>query len=166
MPLADIQDSGQALLAASGLLQYEVSAYSRAGRQSRHNNNYWQFGDYLGIGAGAHGKVTDLRDGTLLRRWKTRQPSHYLDTDKTVLAGQQALLPSKLPLEFLMNALRLSAGVDSALYPQRTGLALAQIHSQWQQLQDDGLMTRDPQRLQTTALGQRFLNSVLERFLS
>ena len=175
--LADIQDLGQALLAECGYQQYEVSAYSLPGRQSRHNRNYWQFGDYLGIGAGAHGKLTLLdkitrldqsgreEPGKIVRRWKTRHPNHYLDPDRSLLAGNEAIAVEKLPLEFLMNALRLIDGVDSPLFSQRTGLPLAQLQPQWQQLQAQTLMVSDNRRLQTTPTGQRFLNTVLEAFL-
>lgn len=165
--LADIQDQGQALLKAAGYQQYEVSAYARPHRQSRHNRNYWEFGDYLGIGAGAHGKVTRIVDGQLQiwRRWKTRHPNHYLDPNRDPLAGKEVIDSGKLPLEFLMNALRLSKGVASSLFTARTGLALEQLQPQWQQLQNRELMLAGKQRLQATPTGQRFLNSVLEGFL-
>lgn len=163
--LVDIQDQGHDLLKAANFHQYEVSAYSGTGKQSRHNVNYWQFGDYLGIGAGAHGKVTQLSCGRISRRWKTRHPSHYLDPAKAVLAGEEGLTIDKLPLEFLMNALRLVDGVNSNLFPLRTGLSLDYLQPQWRQLQQQFLMAQRSDRLQTTPQGHRFLNTVLEGFL-
>ncbi len=165
--LADIQDQGQAVLAEHGYRQYEVSAYSLPARESFHNRNYWQFGDYLGIGAGAHGKIT--RNGVdcgIFRRRKTRHPNHYLDTARNLLAGEEEIAADKLPLEFLMNALRLIDGVDSKLFSTRTGLPLTQLQPQWRELQTRGLMEPTAERLQATPTGQRFLNSLLETFLA
>ncbi len=168
--LADIQEQGQARLAQAGFKQYEVSAYSRPNRQSQHNRHYWRFDDYLGIGAGAHGKITQLAQQQILRRHKTRQPDHYLaaeqSADKAFSAGSQAITPDNLPLEFLMNGLRLTHGVEPELFQQRTGLELTALTEQWQDLQRRGLVTAIDQRLQTTALGQRFLNDVLGPFIT
>jgi len=165
--LADIQDQGHELLTVAGYRQYEVSAYARAERQSRHNRNYWEFGDYLGIGAGAHGKITQVAHGQLqvVRRWKTRHPNHYLDPNRNLLAGEEVIGTDKLRLEFLMNALRLTEGVASSLFTARTGLALERLQPQWQQLQNRELLIAGEQRLQATPTGQRFLNSVLGGFL-
>nr|WP_281284278.1 hypothetical protein [Exilibacterium tricleocarpae] len=163
--LADIQQQGEALLQANGFYRYEVSAFARPARQSVHNRNYWEFGDYLGIGAGAHSKVTRA-DGTVERLRKTRQPQHYLYTGRQFIAGRQTLTHSELPLEFMMNALRLTEGVSQRLFSQRTGMALEAIADPLRRLHERGLMTPDPQRLQTTATGLRFLNTVLEAFMS
>lgn len=164
--LADIQDRGQALLTEAGFCQYEVSAFSRPARQSSHNRNYWEFGDYLGIGAGAHGKVTRTNaNAGIYRRWKTRHPAHYLDSSNSVLAGEEVIDSDKLPLEFLMNSLRLKEGVEARLFPERTGLTLDVLQPHWQELQTRELMVAGNTRLQATHTGQRFLNSLLEPFL-
>jgi len=162
--LADIQLSGEQLLADRGYLQYETSAYATAGQQSQHNRNYWLFGDYIGIGAGAHGKLTDSGTGAIQRRWKTRQPKHYLDPEKSFCSGQKFLDSAELPLEFMMNALRLNNGFDSALYQQRTGLPLSALEPTLSTLQQRGLLQREMQRIAPTDLGRRFLNELLAAF--
>jgi putative oxygen-independent coproporphyrinogen III oxidase len=162
--LWDIQEAGQALLAEHGYGQYEVSAYARPGRMAAHNLNYWRFGDFLGIGAGAHGKLS-RPDGQILRSWKTRAPKDYLDADKAFLAGERELTPAELPFEFLMNALRLTEGVPAALFSQRTGLPLAQLAEARAAAEARGLLVADPQRLQASAAGQLFLNDLLQYFL-
>ena len=164
--LADIQDAGQALLQECGLHQYEVSAFAYPGQEARHNLNYWQFGDYLGIGAGAHSKCT-YPDGRIVRRWKTRQPQAYLQHQKDgrFCAGEQNIPLEERPFEFLMNALRLTQGVPSAYFSQRTGISQAQIQTQLTQLQTQGLLSEHPHILSTTPLGLRYLNQVLEHFL-
>jgi oxygen-independent coproporphyrinogen-3 oxidase len=162
-----IQEQGQALLAGAGFEQYEISGYSRPDQQCRHNLNYWRFGDYLGIGAGAHGKWTDLEGGQLYRRSKPRQPKAYLQAygGDQPLAQQQLIEPEDLPLEFMMNVLRLSAGVESSLFAERTGWTLAQIRPQLQQARRLGLLGDDPARLQPTLRGRRFLNDLLGLFV-
>ena len=129
---------------------------------SRHNLNYWMFGDYLALGAGAHGKAT-LRNGEIRRFWKTRQPEAYLNRIGSRTAGSQAIEPDELPLEFLMNVLRLTSGVPENLFTERTGLPLGTVAVKLQALRMENLL--EPGRIQTTELGQRYLNSVLERFL-
>ena len=175
--LADIQDAGQALLAQAGYAQYEVSAYARKQQRARHNINYWEFGDYLGIGAGAHGKVTLPSSNTILRLWKTRAPKHYLENAQSqkistnlnghqnVFGGGSEVLSQKsLPLEFLMNVLRLNDGAPEAYFSERTGLAFRDIESQWNELIKQGLVTLPLVNLAVTPLGHRFLNRVLSRF--
>lgn len=157
-----IHEAGQNRLREAGFKPYEVSAWSLPGRASRHNLNYWTFGDYLALGAGAHGKAT-LASGDILRYWKTRQPGAYLNRIGSRTAGQQSIESDEKPLEFLMNALRLSDGVDEALFEARTGLPLSKIAVILSSLRSDGLL--EPGRLQATELGQRYLNSLLERFL-
>jgi oxygen-independent coproporphyrinogen-3 oxidase len=159
--LADIQDAGEHLLAAAGYRQYEVSAYARPGREARHNRNYWEFGDFLGIGAGAHGKVTTA-DG-IYRYWKTRMPGAYLKAERP-LAGTCSLGADELPLEFMMNALRLIDGVDAGLFAARTGLPRAQIAPALATLVERGLLQARDDRLVATALGMRFLNDLLQVF--
>lgn len=161
--LGDIQLAGESFLQQHGFDQYEVSAYSRL-RPSLHNLNYWQFGDYIGIGAGAHGKLTQLTDGTIQRRWKTRVPKDYLNADKLFLAGQRKLTTDELPLEFAMNALRLNQGFSIQQFEQRTGLPVTVIQPAIQQLTAKGLMETTGSQISTTALGRRFLNTILEAF--
>lgn len=162
--LWDIQEAGQALLAEAGYAQYEVSAYARAGRQARHNLNYWTFGDFLGIGAGAHAKLSSP-EGRIQRTWKTRLPKDYLDPAKAFQAGARELDADELPFEFLMNALRLTDGVPAGLYPQRTGLPLAELAASRREAEAQGLLQADPARLAATPKGQLFLNDLLQRFL-
>lgn len=155
-----ITEQGTALLTTAGYLQYEISAYARAGECSAHNRNYWEFGDYIGIGAGAHGKLTDPAGGRILRRRKTRHPRHYLDAVDPCVASD-AIPNDELPLEFLMNALRLNEGVPARLFPSRTGLPLAVLQDHWQALADRGLLAPLGDRLGTTPRGYQFLDTVL-----
>lgn len=162
--LWDIQEAGQALLAEQGYAQYETSAYAQPGRQARHNLNYWTFGDFLGLGAGAHGKIS-RPDGRILRRWKTRLPKDYLDPGKRFRAGEKLLETQELPFEFLMNVLRLTDGVPALLFTQRTGLPLEQLAEARREAEARGLLAADPQRLVATPKGQLFLNDLLQLFL-
>ena len=162
--LWDIQEAGQALLAAEGYAQYEVSAYAQAGKAARHNLNYWTFGDFLGIGAGAHAKLSQP-DGRISRSWKTRLPKDYLDRSKRFSAGERVLGADELPFEFLMNVLRLTDGVASELFTQRTGLPLSQLAAARIEAQKRGLLHSDPTRLSATREGQLFLNDLLQYFL-
>jgi len=160
--LWDIYCQGAELLRNSGFTDYEISAWSRPGDESRHNLNYWAFGDYLALGAGAHGKVS-LADGRILRYWKTRQPEAYLKRIGSRTAGHEAIAPEDRTLEFMMNALRLKAGVEEALYFERTGLPLLSVAVQLEALRNRNLLAGN--RIQATELGQRYLNSLLEQFL-
>ncbi|PCJ35395.1 MAG: YggW family oxidoreductase [Cellvibrionales bacterium] len=166
--LENIQRSGHALLDSAGFSAYEISAYARPQRQSQHNCNYWQFGDYLGIGAGAHGKITDINKQQIIRTRKTRQPADYLSRltqNKSYLADQFSLDETELPLEFLMNALRLKQGVPAHLFAERTGLPLKRIEAHWLALETKKLVEPySAGRLSCTALGHRFLDSVLAEF--
>ncbi|GGY85793.1 YggW family oxidoreductase [Cellvibrio zantedeschiae] len=175
--LADIQDEGQSMLAQAGYEQYEISAYAKNKQRARHNINYWEFGDYLGIGAGAHGKITQPEKSLITRLWKTRLPKHYLDSVtsnkiSTNLAGHQnvfgagsdILSPSSLPLDFLMNVLRLNDGAPVKYLAERTGLDLGSLDPQWNELTQRGLVEVFEGKLRTTALGRRFLNRVLEAY--
>jgi len=163
--VAEIYDQGQQRLAAAGYAQYEVSAYARPGRQARHNLNYWEFGDYLGIGAGAHGKRT--RDGRIERRARHKHPKRYQEAAGAALAVQEArtLSAQELPIEFMLNALRLNRGVDASLWGARTGLPLAALATPLAEARRQGLLEADPQRLQPTPLGHRHLNRLLGLFL-
>ena len=162
--LWDIQEAGQARLADAGYAQYEISAYARDDRHARHNLNYWQYGDFLGIGAGAHGKLTHA-DGRIERYWKTRQPTDYLNPDKPFCAGRKALDASELPFDFLMNALRLVDGVPSGWYTERTGQAIADIAPLLDDAVERGLLEPWQQQLRPTDQGRLFLNDLLEMFL-
>lgn len=162
--LWDIQEAGQALLASHGYAQYEVSAYAQPGRAARHNLNYWSFGDFIGIGAGAHGKLSHP-DGRIVRTWKTRLPKDYLNPAKAFKAGEKPLATEELPFEFLMNALRLTEGVDAALFSQRTGLSLETLATARHEAEQKGLLQVEPSRLVATARGQLFLNDLLQYFL-
>lgn len=163
--LWDIQEAGQALLAGAGFAQYEVSAYARPGRAARHNLNYWSFGDFIGIGAGAHGKLTGL-NGVIRRTWKTRLPKDYLNLAKPYTAGEKILAPDELPFEFLINALRLTEGVPAKLFTERTGLPLAALAEGRHSAETKGLLQAETARLVTTERGQLFLNDLLQLFLS
>ncbi|NIB39391.1 radical SAM family heme chaperone HemW [Pseudomaricurvus alkylphenolicus] len=169
--LADIQQHGERLLRNGGYRQYEVSAYaSRPQRRSRHNLNYWTFGDYLGLGAGAHGKITLPDQGHILRFNKTRLPRHYLEhmaaQDGGADGGAKTIKQDDLPLEYMMNCLRLVEGTDLKLFEPRTGLKLARIASPLKILQNQGLISTEGDMLRTTETGQRYLNQVLESFVN
>lgn len=160
--LWEIYCEGSNYLRQHGFTDYEVSAWSRPGMASRHNLNYWMFGDYLALGAGAHGKVT-LHNGEIRRFWKTRQPEPYLNRIGSRTAGSQVIERDERPLEFLMNALRLTSGVPENMFTERTGLPLSTVAVKVETLRNEKMLK--PGRLQTTELGQRYLNSLLERFL-
>jgi putative oxygen-independent coproporphyrinogen III oxidase len=171
LPDEDTADSLQALsqqrLQAAGFNRYEVSAWSaRSDKVSVHNLNYWQFGDYIGVGAGAHGKVS-FADGRIQRREQAKSPQRYVEEVK---AEKGALIreiePSSLPFEFLMNALRLREGVDLSSWQQRTGLSLDVLAPLWQQQQARGLVVDwQSGRLTSTEMGYRYLNSLLSEWL-
>ena len=162
--LWDIQEAGQTLLAEHGYAQYEVSAYAQPGKAARHNLNYWTFGDFIGIGAGAHAK-TSSPDGIISRSWKTRLPKDYLNPDKQFTAGHRVLEPDELPFEFLMNVLRLTEGAASEMFTRRTGLPLSLLASARQEAEKRGLLKAEPNRLVATREGQLFLNDLLQQFL-
>jgi putative oxygen-independent coproporphyrinogen III oxidase len=160
--LEDIQAQGEAYLKASGFINYEVSAW-RKELPSAHNLNYWQFGDYLAIGAGAHGKVTQ-QDG-VYRFQKTRLPKDYLAKVPAEHLQYKRIENEDMPFEFMMNALRLNHGVDANLYLERAGLALDTLEPVLGSLRERNLMLKDQDRLSCTEQGHIFLNSVLEEFL-
>lgn len=160
--LEDIQEQGEAYLKASGFVNYEVSAW-RKERPSAHNLNYWQFGDYLAIGAGAHGKIT--RPDGVYRFQKTRLPKDYLAKVPAEHLQLKRIDDAELPFEFMMNALRLNEGVDAGLYAERTGLSLDSLDELLASLRARKWMAEDHSRLACTEQGHVFLNSVLEEFL-
>lgn len=159
--LADIQAAGEALLRQHGFVQYEVSAWARE-QPCQHNVNYWQFGDYLAIGAGAHGKVT--WPDRIERFQKSRLPKDYLAEFPAAAKQLQQLNVAELPFEFMMNALRLVDGVDGRLFAERTGLDLAVLAKALQRLRQQGLMQANSDRLQCSPQGLNYLNHVLAQF--
>lgn len=162
--LWDIQKEGAALLSANGYEQYEVSAYAKNGQQARHNVNYWQFGDYIGVGAGAHSKISDSDSGRLLRYRKSRLPKDYLKPRPLYCVGEELILEEDLPFEYLMNILRLKCGQKQEHFTIRTGLPLSALQPQLDECIDQGLMEKN--RLQLTDKGFLFLNDVLAKFVS
>ena len=172
--LADIEEQGSDLLTQLGYKNYEVSAWvSEQDTQCRHNVNYWQFGDYLAIGAGAHGKITLAEEGVypefergIYRFSKTRLPKDYMNYEGfPKMVGFSPIADEDLSGEFMMNALRLSSGVPLALYNDRTGLSAAEITPIIERLQQQGLLVNKADLIQPTALGRRYLNQVLQAFL-
>jgi len=164
----DMQEACQARLAEGGYAQYEVSAYARPGRQCAHNLNYWQFGDYLGIGAGAHGKLTLGAQQQVLRRWKVKHPADYLRKAGTASAtgGDEFLDETRLPFDFMLNALRLNAGVPLAMFEARTGLPRSVISGPLAEARARGWLEDDAARVVPTELGRRFTNDVISLFLA
>ena len=162
--LAEIQQHGEAQLAPQGYRQYEVSAFAQPGYQCRHNLNYWRFGDYLAIGAGAHGKVTLAAEERVIRTRRTRVPRDYLGSVATARREIIAVSATELPLEFLMNGLRLCDGVTTADFEDRTGLSAESVHAVAASLRHRGLLVDDENRFCTTPTGFRFLDSVLAAF--
>ncbi|MFZ3040361.1 MAG: radical SAM family heme chaperone HemW [Thiobacillus sp.] len=162
---ADMQLAIEARLAEAGMRHYEISAYAQPHHVSRHNLNYWQFGDYLGIGAGAHSKLS-FHD-RILRQMRTKHPRQYMDAvaQGAHITDARALTRDDLPFEFMMNALRLNEGVPAALFDERTGLPLIVCASALERARSLGLLERDATHLKPTLQGQRFLNDLLELFL-
>lgn len=162
-----IQERAQAELVRHGYERYEVSAYARENRRCRHNLNYWEFGDYLGIGAGAHGKLTDPATGRIHRLWKLKHPRDYLASAGTPsgIGGDEPIREADRPVEFLMNALRLVEGVPVGWFGERTGLSLSALEPALGQARSSGLLEANPARLQPTDLGLRFLNDLLQGFM-
>jgi oxygen-independent coproporphyrinogen-3 oxidase len=161
-----IQEACEVRLAEGGYGQYEVSAYAKPGRRCAHNLNYWRFGDYLGIGAGAHGKISDANG--VRRRWKTRLPAAYLTSSgqPARIGGDSYVGADDLPFEYMLNALRLIDGVPMADFTERTGLPAATIAQSLTLCLKRGWLIDDPTILRTTPLGQRFLNDVIEAFMA
>lgn len=161
-----MQEQGEALLAAAGFAQYEVSAYAQPNRRCRHNLNYWQFGDYLGIGAGAHGKLTQA-DGRILRTAKRKYPQAYQQTAGTSAQydSQTAVAHADLPFEYLLNTLRLNEGFDPAEFSARCGLELSALQPSLSRQIQRGLLTQTQDQISATPRGRQLLNTVLAEFL-
>ncbi len=163
---ADIEDAVHASLEAAGYRHYETSAFARPGSECRHNLNYWRFGDYLGIGAGAHSKLSFA--DRIIRQVRYKQPKQYLEQ---VAAGaplqEDAVVTRKdVGFEFMLNALRLTDGVPASLFAERTGYPLALVRQGLEAAEARGLIERDPAMLRPTALGRRFLNDLQQLFLA
>ncbi len=165
----DMQEACQAALAAGGYAQYEVSAYAQAGRQCAHNINYWRFGDYLGIGAGAHGKLTLPANEGILRRFKPKHPQAFMDAAGTPagIGGDEWIAAEQRPFEFMLNALRLNQGFSLLDFEARTGLASAAIAAHLDTARGNGWLEQtQTNHWRPTALGQRFLNDVIALFMA
>ena len=162
---ADMQDMIEERLAGGGYVNYETSAFARPGRECRHNLNYWRFGDYLGIGAGAHSKLSF--PDRILRQARYKQPREYLQRTAAGAPVQEehAVSPKDLGFEFMMNALRLADGFEVGLFAERTGLSLTAVERPLREAMQRGLITRDHVRIAPTKRGQRFLNDLLQLFL-
>jgi putative oxygen-independent coproporphyrinogen III oxidase len=163
----DMQERCQALLAQAGYAQYEVSAYARPGRQCAHNLNYWRYGDYLGIGAGAHGKLTLGHEQAILRRWKHKHPQKYLQAAGTpeAIGGDDRIEPARRPFEFMLNALRLVDGFTLTQFVRSTGLPVDAVARPLDEAVRRGWLERDGDLVRPTELGRRFTNDVIECFL-
>jgi putative oxygen-independent coproporphyrinogen III oxidase len=163
----DMQQTGIDLLGEAGLEQYEISAFARADMQSRHNMNYWRYGDYLAIGAGAHGKITTPADGKVQRYAKHRHPRQYLKGQESGdwVAERRFLSDGDLVFEFFLNQLRLKQGVNIDDFGARTGLAWQVVESRVQQAVDRGLLEIHEGRVKPTGLGWKFVNDIQQMFL-
>jgi len=164
--LADIQDEGHALLLSEGLNQYEVSAYASNNERSRHNVNYWQFGDYAALGAGAHGKLSQAADQQLQvsRHWRIRQPDSFMAAVDSI-AGQRMVDGNDLTFEFMLNAMRLTEGFQPQLFVERTGLSLTSIESTLARLFRKELIEETQGFVRATELGRRYLNDLINEFI-
>lgn len=163
----DIQEHCQDLLAQAGYGHYETSAYARPGRQCAHNLNYWRYGDYLGIGAGAHGKITLGAEQTIVRRWKHKHPATWMAAAGTAAAigGEERIDPQRRPFEFMLNALRLHEGFDLDDFQARTGLPPEAVMPQLLQARQRQWLELQDRQVRPTTLGRRFANDVIALFL-
>ena len=162
--LWDMHKAGLEFLAARGFRQYEVSAHAREDRVCRHNLNYWTFGDYLGIGAGAHGKLTLGK--AIQRRWKPRHPAEFMDqAGEGALSGTRLLDRGERVFEFLLNALRLNRGFTTNQFQKRTGVDITTIEPALQSARTDGLLHTEGEKWMPTERGRALLDTLLERFL-
>ncbi len=162
---ADMQEMIAEKLGRAGYAHYETSAYARPGAECRHNLNYWRFGDYLGIGAGAHGKIS--YPDRVTRETRYKQPSAFMDNAVvgTAIQEEKTVPQAELPFEFMLNALRLTSGFAVSLFTERTGLPITAISRQLDEAEKHGLIVRDIKQVHPTEKGQLFLNDLLEMFL-
>jgi oxygen-independent coproporphyrinogen-3 oxidase len=161
----ELQEQGKEQLAKNAYKQYEISAYSIDKYHCLHNRNYWQFGDYLGIGAGAHSKITDIKNHVISRFWKKKNPKAYLAANNNFLVEETVILAKDLPFEFMLNALRLYQAISAELFQQRTGLAFLSLENILQKAQQQNLLTYDTTCMETTEFGKRFYNNLLTLFM-
>jgi len=166
-PIIDWQIANQHRLNEAGYQQYEVSAYAKNNQRCQHNLNYWRFGDYLGIGAGAHGKISDASTQSITRRSKQKQPQAYIDTAGTakVVLLEERVTKKDIGFEFMLNALRLTEGFPTPLFYQHVGLPISHIKQALQKAEQLELITYDIHRICPTEKGQRYLNTLVELFL-
>jgi len=162
----EMQKAGQEMLAHFGYQQYEISAYAKDNNRCEHNLNYWEFGDYLGIGAGAHGKLTMVSDNKVLRTNKHKLPKRYIELAGQETVGSQTNVTKQdIAFEFMLNAMRLKAGVSSSLFRERTGLPLSVIEREMNEAESKNWLECNIHTIKPTAKGQRYLNDLLELFL-
>lgn len=159
----EIQIAGQEVLNNTNYQQYEVSAYSQPTFQCLHNRNYWEFGDYLGVGAGAHSKITDLESGTVQRFWKHKNPKLYLSANEFI-GGQSRISPHDILFEFMLNALRLYEPISRHLFSERTGIDFSEIKARLDKAQVLGLLHLEKDAIETTAHGKQYLNDLVNCF--
>lgn len=166
-PIIDWQQANQQRLANAGYQQYEVSAYAKDNKQCQHNLNYWNFGDYIGIGAGAHGKISDAAQQSITRRSKQKQPQAYINSagTPTAILTEETIGEADLGFEFMLNALRLTDGFPTSLFYQHSGLPLSHINRALEQAEQQGLLTHTIHKICPTEKGQRYLNTLVELFL-
>ncbi len=164
--LANIQDQGHALLHEHGFTHYEVSAFCQPQRECLHNLNYWEFGDYLGIGAGAHSKITDIENQVISRHWQVKNPRDYLNPEKEFVAEKKILTTNDCKFEFMLNALRLIEGVPTHYFTERTGLSVNELEPALSEAKHKKLLINNDKKICATELGQRFLNDLVSLFLA
>ena len=165
--LWEMQEACQASIAKHDYTQYEISAYAKDGYQCQHNLNYWQFGDYLGIGAGAHGKLTNAPEQKINRSWKVKQPQDYLDkaTSEKRIAGEKNLTRDDAAFEFMMNALRLNNGFETEIFQQHVGLPISVVEKALKQAEEKNWISWNLKRIKPTDTGRQYLNNLLELFM-
>jgi len=163
----DMQCQCQDVLATKNYLHYEISAYSKDKFQCKHNLNYWNFGDYLGIGAGAHSKISDAQQQNITREWRLKNPQDYMDKilKNSHIGGTQILTRKDIGLEFMMNALRLNDGFDIDVFTRHTGCQINLIDSALNEAEQRKWITRNVKRIQPTDIGKQYLNDLMELFV-
>jgi len=158
--LWEMQEACQTSIAKHGYSQYEISAYAKEGYQCQHNLNYWQFGDYIGIGAGAHGKLTNAPEQKIHRSWKVKQPQDYLEkaVNEKRIAGEKVLTRDDASFEFMMNALRLNNGFETEIFQQHVGLPISVVENALKQAEEKGWISWELKRIKPTDTGRQYLN--------
>lgn len=164
--IGELQERGEEIFRQKAYKHYEISAFSKDGYNCMHNRNYWQYGDYIGIGAGAHSKLTDNKKMTIRRAWKQKNPKAYLAKKNQFLAEEKFISVEELPFEFMLNALRLYQKISGELFQQRTGLSFSSIQPVLYKAQQQGLLTYDEFAMETTEFGKRFYNNILAMFMN